>query len=82
MIAEQTDHGEKIISEGVATPRLQSYFDAVTDLVSVKIFVLASLPDATKNEGRQIYVSDATAGATMAYSDGTNWRINQTTVLT
>lgn len=36
-------------------------------------FVVASLPSAAQ-PGQMIYVSDETGGATMAFSDGTNWR--------
>ena len=36
-------------------------------------FAVASLPNAAQ-PGQMIYVSDETGGATMAFSDGTNWR--------
>lgn len=77
MITEQTDHGERIIEEGKATPRLQAYFDAVTlDLNEHKLpgYTVLTVPDATKSERAMIYVSDETGGATIAFSDGTNWR--------
>lgn len=34
---------------------------------------VASLPSASIHEGDVIYVSDETGGATLAFSDGTNW---------
>lgn len=37
-------------------------------------YVVAALPDATLWVGSMIYVSDESGGATMAFSDGTNWR--------
>lgn len=37
-------------------------------------YVVASLPDASLWVGSMIYVSDESGGATMAFSDGTNWR--------
>lgn len=42
-------------------------------IVHLGSFVVADLPDASI-PGRQIYVSDETGGATVAFSDGTNWR--------
>lgn len=38
-----------------------------------KSYTVATLPSAT-TAGGMIYVSDETGGATMAFSDGTNWR--------
>jgi len=37
-------------------------------------FTVATLPDVAKYVRRLIYVSDETGGATVAFSDGTNWR--------
>lgn len=37
-------------------------------------FEVANLPDPAKYTQGLIYVSDETGGATMAFSDGTNWR--------
>lgn len=37
-------------------------------------YTVATLPDATEFEAHTIYVSDETGGATLAFSDGTNWR--------
>lgn len=42
-------------------------------LVTVS-YTVATLPDATLYEAGVIYVSDETGGATLAFSDGTNWR--------
>ncbi|MGB0658178.1 MAG: hypothetical protein ACPGOS_03845 [Gammaproteobacteria bacterium] len=36
-------------------------------------FTVSGLPSAAQ-PGQMIYVSDETGGATMAFSDGTNWR--------
>jgi len=84
MITDQPLHGEKIIQVDSASRRLQAYFDALTGYVNNVDFpyTVATVPDATLFPGRSIYVTDAAAGATRAYSDGTVWRINQTTVLT
>lgn len=37
-------------------------------------YLVAALPTASNYEGHTIYVSDETGGATLAFSDGTNWR--------
>ena len=54
--------------------RLQNYFDEIEEKFNDTNFTVATLPDPTKNEGRQIYVSDEVGGATLAFSDGVNWR--------
>ena len=52
-------------TEGMASPlRLMSY-------------TVATLPTASQWTGSLIYVSDETAGATTAFSDGTAWRRSQ-----
>ena len=43
-------------------------------LSSLKGYTVATLPSAADNTRAQIYVSDETGGATLAFSDGTNWR--------
>lgn len=37
-------------------------------------YTVATLPDATAYPRSLIYVSDETGGATIAFSDSTNWR--------
>ncbi len=54
--------------------RLQDFLDEIEEKFNDTNFTVATLPDPIKNEGRQIYVSDETGGATLAFSDGTNWR--------
>lgn len=49
-------------TQGMASPLLlQSY-------------TVATLPSASLWTGAVVYVSDETGGATIAFSDGTNWR--------
>jgi hypothetical protein len=45
-----------------------------TGLIRFPSYTVADLPDAEENERRMVYVSDETGGATMAFSDGINWR--------
>ncbi len=43
--------------------------------VQMPSYTIATLPDATiPGEGALIYVTDATGGAVLAFSDGTDWR--------
>jgi hypothetical protein len=43
--------------------------------VKLKKFTVATLPPAARREGRVVYVSNGAAGsATLAFSDGTNWK--------
>ena len=77
MITEQPDHGELVIENGIAKPRLQSFFDAIVLFINQgrpQTYTVITVPDATKNESQIIYVSDESGGATLAFSDGTNWR--------
>jgi hypothetical protein len=37
-------------------------------------YTVSTLPDASANARKIIYVSDETDGAVLAFSDGTNWR--------
>ncbi len=45
-----------------------------TLLFQAKTYAKASLPSASTYARGIIYVSDETGGATIAFSDGTNWR--------
>lgn len=41
----------------------------------LSVYTVATLPDATKNRGAHICVSDdATVGFTLAWSNGTTWK--------
>lgn len=42
--------------------------------VKAPSYTVATVPDAASYEGYVIYVSDETGGATLAFSDGTDWR--------
>lgn len=50
---------------------VNSIFDYGPELPS---YTVATLPTASDYEAHMIYVSDETGGATVAFSDGTNWR--------
>ena len=43
-------------------------------LMRLPSYTVATVPDAATHVRRLIYVSDETGGATIAFSDGTNWR--------
>jgi len=40
----------------------------------IKSYTVSTLPDASIFESHLVYVSDETGGATVAFSDGTDWR--------
>ena len=45
-----------------------------TLLLQVKTYTVATVPSAATYPRGVIYVSDETGGATLAFSDATNWR--------
>ena len=52
-------------------------FDVATDatlLLQLKTYTVLTLPTASEYPRGVIYVSNETGGATLAFSDGTNWR--------
>lgn len=49
-------------------------YERITGITELASYAVADLPDASDFEGHTIYVSDETGGATLAFSDGTNWR--------
>lgn len=53
--------------------RVEATFFRNGGILEVGSYAVADLPSAT-TPGRMIYVSDETGGATLAFSDGTNWR--------
>lgn len=50
------------------------WYDFTKGLIKFPSYTVSNLPDEQKNIRRIIYVSDETGGATLAFSDGTNWR--------
>lgn len=48
--------------------------DAMTGPFVVKSYTVATVPTAASYTRGIIWVSDETGGATLAFSDGTNWR--------
>jgi hypothetical protein len=49
-------------------------YERITGIHQQVSYTVATLPNATEFEAHTIYVSDETGGATLAFSDGTNWR--------
>lgn len=46
----------------------------MTQPLSLSSVAVADLPTASEWEGAIVYVSDETGGATLAFSDGSDWR--------
>lgn len=67
-----TIHGDGRVTIGNAPASSQL---AASGAIRPGTFPLANLPSASANgAGAMIYVSDATGGGVMAFSDGTDWR--------
>lgn len=83
-ITSKPPPGFQLIVEGAATLALQNFHDDVEDKVNsqtgntmaVATYTVANLPIVPSSENgiHLIAVSDETGGATLAFSDGTNWR--------
>jgi hypothetical protein len=69
--------GDKITIEGVPTEQFQAFLESLERAVNgwqPRSFTVADVISAADNERMIIYVSDESGGATLAFSDGTNWR--------
>lgn len=67
-----TVHGDGRVSVGTATA---SAMFAVNGAARIGSYAKADLPSASVNgAGSLVYVSDATGGSIVAFSDGTSWR--------
>ena len=69
--------GDKVTEKGVPNEQFQALLESIENAINgwqFPNYIVATVPDATKNEAMCIYVSDETGGATIAFSDGVNWR--------
>lgn len=85
-ITSVTRAGDRLVDkEGIATPQFQAFIDAVGRILDVAVefssYTVAELPDVSTYQNSMIFVSDETGGATIAFSDGTNWRRVQDRVI-
>lgn len=46
----------------------------IRSLAAPSNYTVAALPPAAQNAGLSVFVSNEAGGATLAFSDGTNWR--------
>lgn len=77
MIVDTPLDGQIIIKGDKASRQLQDYFEDVTRHINgtaSEVYTVATVPAAADHTGHMIYVSDETGGATIAFSDGTDWR--------
>ncbi len=49
-------------------------YERVTGITELQSYTVANLPNPAEFEASMIYVSNEVGGATLAFSDGTNWR--------
>jgi len=74
--------GDKVTEDGVPVAQFQALLESLEIAINeleAPPYTVATLP--AQKEGRIIYVSDETGGATTAFSDGTNWRRSQDRVI-
>lgn len=48
--------------------------EPMSEVLALKSYTVATAPTASLWTGGLVFVSDETGGATLAFSDGTNWR--------
>lgn len=60
--------------ERLSSATYQLWYSFSNGLMTLPTYTVSGAPDAANNIRRLIYVSDETGGATIAFSDGTNWR--------
>ena len=58
---------------------IKQVYDNLTNISQVRVYTVVNLPDAADfdpatGDAGYLYVSDETGGATLAFSDGTDWR--------
>lgn len=68
-----------VTESGIVSPVWRKWFQLVTSFIGSQPFPMAqytvsTAPAASAFTGCVIYVSNETGGATLAFSDGTNWR--------
>lgn len=77
MINNTPRTGDRITENGVPTDQFQVLLEEIENAInklSLPSYTVTTVPDATLSESHLIYVSDESGGATLAFSDGTNWR--------
>lgn len=72
-------HADEVEHRRLIADRANSSFpkdgtEGMKSPLLLKSYTVATLPTASLWTGATIFVSDETGGATLAFSDGTNWR--------
>lgn len=63
-----------ITEERQATEDFHLFLEDLVNGVNPSLLTVATVPAAADNTGKMLFISDETGGATMAFSDGTDWR--------
>ncbi len=75
--ADQPQFGDQIVdSEGRISPQHLLFLKEIVrvlEVLELASYTVAGAPAAADHANMLIYVSDETGGATIAFSDGTNW---------
>lgn len=70
--------GQKVIVENELTGQMQSLhesYEYVLNSGKMNEYTVLTVPDATKCTGCAIIVTDAAVGYTIAWSNGTDWKV-------
>jgi hypothetical protein len=77
--------GQVVVNkDGTLMPQFYALLESISRIINAGIqngYTVATVPDAAESEQGLIYVSDESGGATLAFSDGTNWRRVQDRVI-
>lgn len=71
--ADEKEHRRRIAVRANAS-LARDGSNSATNPIVLESYTVATLPTASDWESGLIYVSDETGGATLAFSDGINWR--------
>ena len=67
--------GDPVTVEGIPNADFQTLLESIQEAINGKVYTVATVPSATTNQSRIIFVSNASIGGTIAWSDGTNWKM-------
>ena len=72
-MANESEHRRRIAERANVGLPIDGSYPMVAPLL-LSSYTVAGVPDATLWTSGMIFVSNETGGATVAFSDGTNWR--------
>jgi len=76
--------GQKVVVDGAFVQQIQSLLESIELVLNsgkLNEYTVSAVPDAAKNTGSLIVVTNESGGYTTAFSDGANWRRSQDRVI-